>query len=52
MEVNVNFVFFEELQDRTADSGGVLRVVVVREGKSLDAALEDSSSEISPLQLE
>jgi len=52
MEVNVNFVFFEELQDRSEDSGDVLRVVVVREGKNPDAALEAASSDFFPLQLD
>jgi hypothetical protein len=52
MEVNVNFVFFEELQDRSEDSGAILRVVVVREGKNLDDALEAASTDFFPLQLD
>lgn len=52
MEVNVNFVFFEELQDKSEDNGDVLRIAIVREGKNLDAALEAGSTDFFPLQLE
>ena len=52
MEVNVNFIFFEELQDKPEESGDLLRIVVVREGENAGAALEDNSPDFFPLQLE
>jgi len=52
MEVNVNFIFFQDLKDRSEDAGDVLRIVIVREGKNPEAALDDSSSDFFPLQLE
>ncbi|HXY25434.1 MAG TPA: hypothetical protein VEI73_12335 [Candidatus Acidoferrum sp.] len=49
IEINVNFVFFEKLQDQPKDDGDVARIVVIRECKDPDAALEDSSSGSFPL---
>ena len=52
MEVHVNFVFFEELPDRLRTDGDVTRILVVREGKNPEAALEAASTDFFSLPLE
>jgi len=49
IEVNINFVFFEELQEQPG-KGDMVRIVVVRDYKNPDAALEDGSTDFFRLQ--
>ena len=50
MEVNLNLIFFEELREKTDGGGAVARIVVVRESKSLDLALEEGAAGFYPLE--
>jgi hypothetical protein len=50
MEINVNFVLFEELQDRPDSDRVVARIVVVRESRDLLQALEDGTASFFPLE--
>lgn len=38
MEVNLNFVWFEEFRDKPDGSGAEGRIVIIREGKDVDSA--------------
>ncbi len=44
MEVALNFIFFEELQEKPGGNGTVARIVVIRESKGQDLALEDGAA--------
>jgi hypothetical protein len=48
MEINVNFVLFEELQEK--EDGAVARIVVIRESKDANLALEEGSPGFYPLE--
>jgi len=50
MEINLNFVLFEELQEQADGGGAVARIVIVREGKDADLALEDGATGFDPLE--
>ncbi|HYL86423.1 MAG TPA: hypothetical protein VE263_19520 [Candidatus Angelobacter sp.] len=50
MEINVNFVLLEALQDKPDDNGAVARIVVVRESKDANLALEDGAAGLFPLE--
>ena len=50
MEINVNFVLFEELQEKADGSGAVARIVVIRESKDANPALEEGAAGFYPLE--
>ena len=50
MEINLNFVLFEELQEEADRSGAVARIVVIRESKDADFALEEGTADFYPLE--
>jgi len=50
MEINLHFVLFEELQEKPDGGGAVARIVVVREGRNPDLALEEGTSSFHPLE--
>ncbi len=50
MEIQLNFVFFEEVQERANGSEAVARITIVRESKSVDVALEEGTSGPHPLE--
>lgn len=43
MEINVNFVLFEELRDKPDGSGAEVHIVILRGSKGVDCALEDGA---------
>lgn len=47
MEINLNFVLFEELQEK--EDGAVARMVVIRESKDADSAFEEGTADLHPL---
>lgn len=49
MEINVNFVLFEELTERP-DGGAEARIVILRESKGVDSALDSDISDFTPLE--
>lgn len=42
MEINLNFVLFEELKEKP-DGGAEARIVVLRESKDVDSALDSAA---------
>jgi hypothetical protein len=50
MEIHLNFVLFEELQEKTNGSEAVARIVIVRECKNSDSALEDGAAGFHALE--
>lgn len=44
MEINVNFVLFEELKEKP-DGGAEARIVILRESKDVDSALGSAPSD-------
>lgn len=42
MEINLNFVLFEELRDKPDGSGAEARIVIIRESKDADSALNSA----------
>lgn len=42
MEINVNFVLFEELKENP-DGGSEARIVILRESKDIDSALDSAA---------
>ena len=50
MEIQLNFVLFEELQEQANGSEAVARIIIVRESKNADAALEEGPTEPHPLE--
>jgi hypothetical protein len=50
MEINLNFVFFEELPEKPDSGGAVARIVVIRESKDSDLALEEGAAGFYPLE--
>lgn len=49
MEITVNFVLFEELREKPDDNVTETRIVILRENKDVDSAL-DSTSEFDSLE--
>jgi hypothetical protein len=47
MEINLNFVLFEELQEK--EDGAVARIVVIRESKDADSVFEEGTADFHPL---
>jgi hypothetical protein len=50
MEINLNFVFFEELQERADDSGAVIRIIIIRESKDANPSLGEGAAGFYPLE--
>jgi hypothetical protein len=50
MEINLNFVLFEELQENGDGSRAVARIVIIRESKDADFALEEGAAGSHPLE--
>jgi hypothetical protein len=49
MEIQLNFVLFEELQEKASGSEAVARIMIVRESKNADVALEEGTTGRHPL---
>jgi hypothetical protein len=50
MKIRLHFVFFKELEERQDGGGAVARIVVIRESKSSDLALEEGTAGFYPLE--
>jgi hypothetical protein len=50
MEIKVNFVLFEELKEMADGNGDVARIVVIRESKDANLALEEGAAGFYPLE--
>jgi hypothetical protein len=50
MEINLNLVLFEELQEKGDGSRAVARIVIIRESKDADFALEEGAAGSHPLE--
>jgi hypothetical protein len=50
MEINLNFVLFEELQEKADGSGAVARIVIIRESRDSNLALEEGTSGLQSLE--
>jgi hypothetical protein len=50
MEIQLNFVLFQELQEKTNGSEAVARITIVRESKNADVALEEGATGPDPLE--
>jgi hypothetical protein len=50
MEVNLNLIFLEELQEKPDGGGAVTHIVVIRESKNPDLALEEGAAGFYPLE--
>lgn len=44
MEINVNFVLFEELKEKP-DGGAEGRIMILRESKDVDSALDSAAAD-------
>lgn len=44
MEIHVNFVLFEEPREKPDGAGAETRIVIIRESKDVDSALEDGAA--------
>ena len=49
IEINLNFVLFEELQENPENHGLVTRIVVIRQNKNSTTALDDNAAD-EPLE--
>ncbi|HET7258684.1 MAG TPA: hypothetical protein VFI75_03120 [Candidatus Acidoferrum sp.] len=49
IEINLNFVLFEELQENPEHHALVTRIVVIRQSKNSAAALDDNAAD-QPLE--
>jgi hypothetical protein len=50
MEIRLHFVLFEELQEKPESSGAVARIVVIRESKNTELALDEGTAGLRPLE--
>jgi len=50
IEINLNFVLFEELKEKPDGSGATTRIVVMRENKDPGLALEDGAMDFHSLE--
>jgi hypothetical protein len=46
MEINVNFILFEELKEKPDGGGADTRTVILRESKDVDSALDSAAPDI------
>lgn len=49
MEINLNFVLFEELREKP-DGGAEARIVILRESKDVDSALDAAATDFDSLK--
>lgn len=49
MEININFALFKELQEKADDTKAVARIVISRESKDANLALEEGAAGFYPL---
>jgi len=49
MEIKVNFVLFEELKERP-DGGAEARIVILRESRTTDCALDSAATDFESLE--
>lgn len=45
MEINLNFVFFEEPREKPDGSGPEAHIVILRESKDVDSALDSAAAD-------
>jgi len=50
MEINVNFILFDELKEKPDNGGATTRIVVLRDDKSLDLTLEEGATDPNGLE--
>lgn len=50
MEINLNFVLFEELKEKSDGSGAEAHIVIFRESRDGDSSLEDSDTDFHSLE--
>lgn len=50
MEFNLNFVLFEELKEKPDGCGAEAHIVIIRESKGPDSALEDGAADFHSLE--
>lgn len=46
VEINVNFVLFEELEEKPNANGVQTRIVIIRENEGLDSGLDDDPADL------
>lgn len=49
MEINLNFVLFDELKEKP-DTGAEVRIVILRESKDVDSALDSAAPDCNSPQ--
>ena len=47
MEINVNFVLFEEPREKPDGSAAEARIVILRESKDVDSALDSDAADFN-----
>jgi hypothetical protein len=50
MDVNLNYVFLEELEEEADGGGPVARLVIIRECKASDLPFDESAASFYPLE--
>ena len=50
MEIDLNFVLFEQFKERPEGSGAEAHIVIIRESKDPDSALEDGTADFHSLE--
>lgn len=46
MEININFVLFEEPKDKPGGNGTQARIVILRESRDVDSALNSAEADL------
>lgn len=50
MEVNLNFVLFEELKEKPDGGAAEARIVILRQSKDVDSALDSAAADFDSLE--
>lgn len=50
MEININFVLFEELKEKPNGIGAEARIVILRQSKDVDSAPDSGSADFHSLE--
>jgi hypothetical protein len=50
MEIQLNFMLFEEPQEKASSSEAVARIMIVRESKNAEVAFEEDATGPHPLE--
>lgn len=50
MEINLNFVLFEELRQKADGPGAETRIVIIRESEDVDSALDSGAKDAHSLE--